>query len=290
MSHPARFGMTHSCARTSYFILDQVHIFYYNAQNIKICAMYAISLNERSRMPKNDERQQQILDAAAAVIIRLGYDKTTMSDIAEEAGASRRTVYLYFNGKEELFEALLYREYLQYAQTWLEFIEADPRGGTLGGSYRALFLAVNRRPLIAALQRRDRRVIGNYLRMRDTIFARMNSGVNTPAFIQALQAAGAVRQDIDAAVIVHILEILSYGQLTIGDYKPLDQFPPDDAVMEALADLMDRALAPENGGNSEAGKAIFRHMAAAARAQMEQIKQAKDAKPSIRQGATIDNR
>ena len=40
-------------------------------------------------MSDNNERQQQILDAAAAVIIRLGYDKATMSDIAEEAGASR---------------------------------------------------------------------------------------------------------------------------------------------------------------------------------------------------------
>ena len=34
-------------------------------------------------MPDNTERQQQILDAAAAVIIRLGYDQATMSDIAE---------------------------------------------------------------------------------------------------------------------------------------------------------------------------------------------------------------
>ncbi len=232
-------------------------------------------------MSDNDERQQQILDATAAVIIRLGYDKTTMSDIAEEAGASRRTVYQYFNGKEELFEALLYREYLQYAQTWLDYIEADPRGGTVGGFYRALFHAVNSRPLIAAMLRRDQRVVGNYLRKRDNIFARMNSGVNTTEFFQALQAAGAIRQDIDAAVILHIVEMLSYGQLTIGDFKPPDQFPPYDAVMEALADMMDRALLPEdgapgNGGDSEAGKAIVRQITAAARAQMEQIKQARE--------------
>jgi len=77
--------------------------------------------------------------------------------------------------------------------------------------------------------------------------------------------------------------------LTIGDFKPPDQFPPYDAVMEALADLMDRALRPEDGGNSEAGKAIFRQITAAARAQMEQIKQAKDTKHSIRNGATYDN-
>jgi len=241
-------------------------------------------------MSNNDERQQQILDAAAAVIIRLGYDKTTMSDIAEEAGASRRTVYLYFNGKEELFEALLYREYMQYARTWLEQIEADPRGGTVGGFYRANYHAVNRHPLIAAMLRRDRRVVGNYLRKRDNLFSQMVSEVNTPGFFQELQAAGAIRQDIDAAVILHIVEMISYGQLTIGDFKPLDQFPPYDAVMEALADLMDRALMPADGGNSEAGKAIVRQITAAARAQMEQIKQVKDTKQTIHNGVTNGNR
>ena len=241
-------------------------------------------------MTDNNERQQQIIEAAAAVIIRLGYDKTSMSDIAEEAGASRGTVYLYFKGKEQLFEALLYHEYMQYAQTWLEQIETDPRGGTIGGFYRATYQAVNCHPLIAAMLRRDRRVIGNYLRKRDNLFAQMVSDVNTAGFFQAMQAAGAIRQDIDAAVILHIVEMLSYGQLTIGDFKAPDQFPPYDAVMEALADVMDRALMPADGGNSEAGKAIIRQITAAARAQLERIKQAKDTNQTIDQGATHDNR
>ncbi len=227
-------------------------------------------------MPENDERQQQILDAAAAVIIRLGYDKTTMSDIADEAGVSRGTVYLYFKGKEELFEALLYREWMEYSLTWLDNIEADPRGGTLGGVYRALFHAVNSRPLMAAMMRRDRRVIGNYLRKPDNLFAWMDSGLNTAEFIKALQTAGAIRQDIDSAVIAHIIEMMSYGLLTIGDFKSPDQFPPYDAVMEALAELMDRALLPADGGNSEAGKAILRQITAAARAQVGQVKQTKE--------------
>jgi len=241
-------------------------------------------------MSDNGERRQQILDAAAAVITRLGYDKATMSDIAEEAGASRRTVYLYFEGKEELFEALLYREYLLYAQIWLERLEADPRGGSLGGALRAHIHAVNCRPLIGAMLRRDQRVMGNYLRKRDNPFSQMLTGVNTPEFVRTLQRAGAVRRDIDAAVIVHILEILSYGQLTIGDFKPPDQSPPYDAVMEALADIMDRALLPEEGGDSEAGKAIFISITAAARAEMERIKQAKDTKRTIAEGETDDDR
>ena len=241
-------------------------------------------------MPDHDVRLQQIIDAAAAVIIRVGYDKTTMSDIAEEASASRGTVYLYFKSKEELFEELLYQAYIQYAQTWLEQIEADPRGGTVGGFYRATFHAVNSRPLIAAMLRRDRRVLGNYLHKRDNLFSQMLSNVNTLAFFQALQAVGAIRQDIDAAVIGHIVEMLSYGQLTIGDFKPPDQFPPYDAVMEALADMMDRALQPEDGetgADSEAGKAIVRQITASARAQIEQIKQTRERSS---QGVTHDNR
>jgi AcrR family transcriptional regulator len=240
-------------------------------------------------MPDSDKTKDQILSAAAEVIIRLGYDKTNMSDIAEEAGLSRRTVYLYFKGKEDLFEELIYREYLLYAQTWLEQVEADPNGGTIGGIYRAIFHAVNRRPLIAAMLRRDRRVVGNYLRKRGNLFTQMVSGVNTVAFFQALQAAGAVRPDIDAAVILHIVEMLSYGQLTIGEFKPPDQFPPYEAVMEALAVLMDRALQPEGDPNSDAAKAILRKITAAARVQMEQIKQAKDMKEKIRNRATHDN-
>jgi AcrR family transcriptional regulator len=245
-------------------------------------------------MPDSDKTHAQILAVAAEVIIRLGYDKTTMSDIAEEANLSRRTLYLYFKGKEDLFEELLYREYLLYAQTWLEQIEADPRGGTIGGFYRAIFYAVNSRPLIAAMLRRDRRVVGNYLRKRDNIFTQMLSGVNTLAFFQALQAAGTIRQDIDAAVIEHIIEMLSYGQLTIGDFKSADQFPPYDAVMEALADMMDRALQPEADAsgtdNSQAGKVIVQQITAAARAQLEQLKQAKDLTQKIRNGATHANR
>lgn len=241
-------------------------------------------------MLSNEERQKQILDAAAAVIIRIGYDKATMGDIADEAGASRRTVYLHFKGKDELFEALLYREYMQYSETWLEYIEADSRGGTVGGYYRATMHAVNRYPLIAALMRRDQRVVGNYLRKQNNIFLQMLSGVNTLAYFQALQAAGAIRQDIDAAVIEHIIEILSYGQLTIGDFKPADQFPPYDVIMEAMGDMMDRALQPQEGGNSEAGKAISRQITAAARAQMEKLKQAKDTNKKVRNGVTDDNR
>ncbi len=222
-------------------------------------------------MLANNDRQKQILDAAAKVIIRLGYDKTTTKDIADEAGVSRRTVYLYFKGKEKLFEALLFREWLLYAQTWLDMIEVDLCGGTMGGFLRATLSAVNSRPLIASVMRRDRRVLGNYLRKPDNLFAWLQSGSISADFIRELQEAGAVRTELDPQVTAHIIEMLGYGQLTIGDFKPAEQSPSFDAVMEMIADMMDRLLTPENGGNSEAGKAVIRQIVATARARFAEM-------------------
>jgi TetR/AcrR family transcriptional regulator, transcriptional repressor of aconitase len=62
-------------------------------------------------MPKIAEkartaRRDQIITAAAGCFARAGYHTTTMADIAEAAGVSKGTPYLYFPGKEALFIAL----------------------------------------------------------------------------------------------------------------------------------------------------------------------------------------
>ena len=232
-------------------------------------------------MPESNKREQQILDAAVAQMIRQGYDKTTMGDVADEAGVSRGTVYLYFKGKDELFEALVYREYLEYARTWLELVEAEPRGGTVGGYYRATLSAVKSRPFIQALMRRDPRIIGSYLRKRDNIFAWIQTSPTVIDILRALQKAGTIRKDVDAGVAAHIVEMLGYGQLAIAEYKPADQLPPYDIVMETLADMMDRSLTPKGGGKSKAGKAVMRRVVAEAIAQLERAKQEK-AKPKAK--------
>lgn len=224
-------------------------------------------------MPDTDERQQQILAAAAAVIIRQGYDKTTMSDIADEAGVSRGTVYLYFDNKDALFEALIYSEVMQYGQTWLEHIESNPRGGTIGGIYRAVLYAINSRPFMAAIMRRDRRILGNYLRKPNSMFANLQGSSLGSGFLEALQAAGSVRQDVDPVVTSYILDMLAYGLLTIQDFRSPDDSPPYELVMETVADMLDRLLTPEDGGDSEAGKAVIRGLADMSRQHFENMDQ-----------------
>jgi AcrR family transcriptional regulator len=53
------------------------------------------------------ERQAQLLEAAARAFARTGYAATSMEDVAAEAGVTKLIVYRHFEGKEELYGAVL---------------------------------------------------------------------------------------------------------------------------------------------------------------------------------------
>jgi AcrR family transcriptional regulator len=53
------------------------------------------------------ERTAQVLRAARACIVALGYERVTIRDIAETAGVSTGTVVFYFRDKESVLEAAL---------------------------------------------------------------------------------------------------------------------------------------------------------------------------------------
>src|SRR4051794_13779343 len=47
-----------------------------------------------------EDTREAILDAANRLLIRYGYKKMTVDDLAQEAGIGKGTVYLYFSSKE----------------------------------------------------------------------------------------------------------------------------------------------------------------------------------------------
>jgi AcrR family transcriptional regulator len=49
-----------------------------------------------------EDMRQTILDAADRLIAHYGYKKTTIDDVAREAGIGKGTIYLYFKSKEEV--------------------------------------------------------------------------------------------------------------------------------------------------------------------------------------------
>jgi AcrR family transcriptional regulator len=222
----------------------------------------------------NDNREQRILDAAADLFVRYGYNKTTVSDIAREAGVSKGAIYLHFESKEQLFESLLLRALETYAARWLDLIDADPAGGTIGGMYKNSLYALSSSPFMSAVFRQDGRVLGTYLRKQDNLLQRMNAGESDSPrarFVRQMQAAGAVRDDLDAAVVAHIMNMLAFGLVAMDEIMPREQIPPTDALIEGIALIMDRALTPAAGGNRDAGKTIVRKLVEDGRQQAAEL-------------------
>ena len=54
-------------------------------------------------------RLDRVLDAAADLLVRWGYQRVTIDDVARHAGIGKGTVYLHFRTKEALFLTVLLR-------------------------------------------------------------------------------------------------------------------------------------------------------------------------------------
>jgi AcrR family transcriptional regulator len=60
----------------------------------------------RARAPRQDNRRQDVLDAAAALVCRHGYHATSMRDIARATGMLPGSIYYHFASKDELLVAV----------------------------------------------------------------------------------------------------------------------------------------------------------------------------------------
>src|SRR5205085_9879192 len=82
--------------------------------------MSAAGKREHEKERRLAERGDRILDALARLITRWGYSKTTVDDIAREAGVAKGTVYLHWPTKGAMLQALIERVEQQSSAVLIE--------------------------------------------------------------------------------------------------------------------------------------------------------------------------
>jgi AcrR family transcriptional regulator len=87
---------------------------------------------------KSEDTRERILVAAIQRFSNFGYRRTSISDVAEEAGLARATVYLYWKRKEDLFIAGLER-FHAYSRRLAE--TAAAKEGTAAERIHAIIMA-----------------------------------------------------------------------------------------------------------------------------------------------------
>ncbi len=76
-----------------------------------ISAPSTAAAHSPARQRRKQARPQELLDAALTLFVEKGFAATRIEEVAERAGVSKGTLYLYYPSKEELLKAVI-REYL----------------------------------------------------------------------------------------------------------------------------------------------------------------------------------
>ena len=83
-----------------------------------------VSLRERQRQ----QTRQHLLDVAADLLGEKGFNATSIDDLAKAAGASRATVYSYFDTKEAIVEEITKTFWKRAENMYREFGELEDWG------------------------------------------------------------------------------------------------------------------------------------------------------------------
>jgi AcrR family transcriptional regulator len=80
------------------------------------------------------ERRESILAGAATAFAHTGFAATSMDDLATECGVSKLILYRHFDGKTELYHAILERVFERQVDEFLTLVAAEPGPGVAARS------------------------------------------------------------------------------------------------------------------------------------------------------------
>lgn len=213
--------------------------------------MPTVSESTRRRRPyaarvPMEQRREQLLDAALAVIVREGYAAVSVEAVAREAGVTRPVVYGAFDGLGPLLTALLDRQQVRafgrLLQALPDRVDRDDPVGLVTGSVRRLVAMVREDPDTW------RMVLLPPAGVPDAVVARVESDRERVRHFFATTIDGllAGRSDhVDAEVLSHaVLAVVEhFGRLLITEPDRFDTERLVAAVRSVLAPLLD-ALGP----------------------------------------------
>ncbi len=212
------------------------------------------------RQKDADERQlreERILDAAATLLVRWGYRKTTIDDVAREAGVGKGTIYLHWKDKNELFQAALWHESQRVTADALRRLAADPEGGRFHRLWTHGMLAIFENPLMAALMKGKSDIFQGLIETMPPGMVNKIAG-NAEAHVIQLREAGLIRSDLPVAAIIFLMGALKIGIIHMSDLADQALTPSIEELTESISDLMRRWLEPAPPpADSEAGKQIM---------------------------------
>jgi AcrR family transcriptional regulator len=187
----------------------------------------------------SDGRMERVLDAAGELLLRWGYQRVTIEEIARRARIGKGTVYLHFRTKDALFLTLLLRAQRRSIAELVERMQADPVEVLPSRLSRSVYLSVAADPVLKALYLGDAEVLGRLVHEAEETLGWLTAErIRTVlVHLEVLRAAGVLRTDLDVHAQLHVMQAVATGFFFV------DARPPQHVDLDTRADLLAHTLA-----------------------------------------------
>lgn len=172
------------------------------------------------------ESRARIVAAALRLFSSLGYERTSVKLIAEEAGVAQGLMYRYFSGKEALLQAIFAQSIEDVQESFALAAAGDPAQPPVERIIRAAFALVQ--------QRRDFWRLSYGVRMQASVLQALGGALPDwttairETLEQALRESGVADPAVEAALLFASIDGVAQHYVLDADRYPLQ------AITEAL--------------------------------------------------------
>lgn len=191
---------------------------------------------------RTEARRNVILEAAVALFKELGYERSSMNELAKRLGGSKATLYGYFASKEELFRAVVQTVAVSHLAEAAAELQEVSETATLEAQLmrfgeRMLFVLTNDADALAVyrmvLAEAGRSDVGQqFQESGPTEYIRTLAG-----FMESAMARGELRR-----MDPHVTALQFTALVTAETQRRLFQANPEPVSVEEIRALVERAV------------------------------------------------
>lgn len=208
---------------------------------------------ERSSLDRQ-RRADRILDSARDLLLRWGYRRVTIDEVAARAGVGKGTIYLHWRSREDIFHAVSAREAAAMTQAIVDAVRRDPAEVALHRYLRRLFVEAMERPVLRALYTRDADTLDKFLAAVDhQRLEEAKLGVNRD-YLGVLAAEGLLRSGLRPDDLDYTLPTIVFGFFAAEPFLPAAIELSLQQKADQLADTVRRAFGPPTAPAKDALK------------------------------------
>jgi AcrR family transcriptional regulator len=192
-------------------------------------------------MAAPEARVERVLDSAAELLVRWGYQRVTIDDVARNAGIGKGTVYLHFRSKDALFLTVLIRVHRGLLERMTDRMGSDAREVLPSRMVRHVYEEMAADPVTRSLYLGDAEVLGRLVHEAAGTLGEFSARRQEAVVehVRLLADGGCLRPGLDPESALYAFSAVSTGfVVTDGLRAGVPQLGAD-----ARADLLERTLA-----------------------------------------------